>query len=139
MWTCSLGHVPKSRTAGSCCNSFLITLHIKVMFRTQIQCYFHSVPIVLPLGSTSVLCLLTSWPQSAAIPIWLFSSHCEWLGSRDRHSCFWYSRDTEYTALHTVGTYRWRVLILHDQTYKIDLILNVHFKMLTIKCWANNT
>lgn len=40
----SLGYMPKRENGGSCYHSFLLILYIKVMSRTQIQCYFHSVP-----------------------------------------------------------------------------------------------
>lgn len=147
MWTCSLGHVPKSGTAGSYCNSFLITLHIKVMFRTQIQCSFQCPTISLSEWSFSLAlhCVVPPYcAQSSATPTWLFSSYCELLESRDTHSAF-VQPDTSSTLpciqqeLYYVRLSGWRVLILRDRTYKIYLIVNVHFKMLTMKCLANNT
>lgn len=110
---------------------------------------FHRLPLrmkLLPsIPIVQYLCIvLTSWPQSSAIPSWLFSSYCELLENRDRHSAFCIAKTSStlpciQQELCYVLLNGWRVLILHDQTYKIYLILNVHFKMLTIKCLANNT
>lgn len=73
MWTCSLGHVPKSGTSGSYCNSFLIPSRTEVMFRTQIQellPVFHHLSLRMKLLlSTRIvwyLCIvLTSWAQNS--------------------------------------------------------------------------
>lgn len=77
------------------------------MFRTQIQCYFQCSTTSLSERSFSLAlhCVVPPYcAQSSAIPTWLFSSYCELLESRDKHSAFCTAQHIEHTALHTAGT-----------------------------------
>lgn len=54
----SPGYIPKRENDGSCCNSFLLILHIKVMSGTQIQCYFQCSSIAHLEGNLSLILAL---------------------------------------------------------------------------------
>lgn len=127
---------------------------ITVMFRTQIQCYFHSVPPSPSQNETSSEhshCVVPLYCADlpVGLKVQLFPHGCS------AHAVNCWRAGTGTLAfgiaktsstlpciqqeLYYVLLNGWRVLILHDRTYKIHRILNVHFKMLSIKCWANNT
>lgn len=92
MWTCSLGHVPKRGTAGSSCNSFLITLNIHVQNPNSVLLpVFYHLPLrtkLLPstsLCSTSVLCSKLSYSHVVVqLILWI-------AGKQGQAFCFLYS------------------------------------------------